>query len=63
MEIGEVVVSDGSLFGTGSMPQRPAQPPSATELEKAEMLPSETATNYGGSAEKSQGRAAGRGME
>jgi uncharacterized membrane protein len=63
MEIGEVVVSDGSLFGTGYMTQRPAQPPSATELEKAEMLPSETATNYGGSAEKSQGRAAGRGME
>jgi uncharacterized membrane protein len=67
MEIGEVVVSEGSLFGTGYMTQRPAQPPSASELEQAEMLPSQTATNYGGSAEGLpkglQGRAAGRGME
>ena len=65
MEVGEVVVSDATLFGTGYMTQRPAQPASASELEGADMLPSETATNYGGSAEGLpkglQGRAAGRG--
>ena len=62
MEVGEVVVSDATLFGTGYMTQRPAQPASAAELEQAEMLPSETATNYGGSAEEElHGRAAGRG--
>ena len=63
MELGEVVVSDGTLFGTGYMAQRPAQPASAKELEQAEMLPSQTATNYGGSEEGSQGRAAGRGTQ
>ena len=60
MEVGEVVVSDATLFGTGYMTQRPAQPASASELEGADMLPSQTATNYGGSAEGLQGRAAGR---
>jgi hypothetical protein len=58
-----VVVSEGTLFGTGYMAQRPAQPPSASELEEAEMLPSQTATNYGGSEEGLQGRAAGRGRQ
>jgi len=46
MEVGEVVVSDGTLLGTGYLAQRPAQPAAARELESAEMLPSETATNY-----------------
>ena len=59
MEVGEVVVSDATLLGTGYMAQRPAQPASADELEQAEKLPSQTATNYG-SEERLQGRAAGR---
>ena len=46
MEVGEVVVSDATLLGTGYMDQRPAQPPAASELAKAEQLPSETMTNY-----------------
>ena len=46
IEVGEVVVSEGTLLGTGYMAQRPAQPAAANELEDAEMLPSETATNY-----------------
>jgi hypothetical protein len=61
MEVGEVVVSDATLFGTGYMTQRAAQPASARELEGAEMLPSQTATNYGTEEELPQGRAAGRG--
>ena len=51
MEIGEVVVSDATLLGTGYMDQRPGQPPDVSDLEKAEMLPSQTATNY-----RSEGR-------
>jgi uncharacterized membrane protein len=47
MEVGEVVVSDATLLGTSYMSQRPGQPASQKELESAEMLPSETATNYG----------------
>jgi uncharacterized membrane protein len=47
LEVGEVVVSEATLLGAGYMEQRPAQPPSARELEGADMLPSETATNYG----------------
>ena len=47
LEVGEVVVSDATLMGTGYMQQRPGQPPHVSELESAEMLPSETATNYG----------------
>jgi uncharacterized membrane protein len=46
MEVGEVVVSDATLLGTGYMEQRPGQPASAAELEQADTLPSETATNY-----------------
>jgi uncharacterized membrane protein len=46
LEIGEVVVSDATLYGTGYFEQRPAQPASAEELERAETLPSETGTNY-----------------
>jgi len=60
MEVGEVVVSDATLFGTGYMTQRAAQPASADELEQAEMLPSQTVTNFG-TEELPQGRAAGRG--
>ena len=47
LEVGEVIVSDATLLGTGYTEQRPGQPASARELEGAEMLPSETATNYG----------------
>jgi hypothetical protein len=47
LEVGEVVVSDATLLGTGYMAQRPAQPAAASELEGADMLPSQTATNYG----------------
>ena len=46
LEVGEVVVSDATLLGTGYFAQRPAQPAAVEELESAEMLPSETATNY-----------------
>lgn len=35
MEVGEVVVSDATLFGAGYREQRPAQPPSRGELEEA----------------------------
>ena len=51
LEVGEVVVSDATLLGTGYMQQRPGQPPNVSDLESAEMLPSETATNY-----RSEGR-------
>lgn len=47
MEVGEVVVSEATLFGTGYMEQRPAQPAGARELASAEFLPSELPTNYG----------------
>jgi uncharacterized membrane protein len=46
MEVGEVVVSEATLLGTGYMQQRAAQPAGTQELEDAEMLPSQTATNY-----------------
>ena len=46
MEVGEVVVSDATLLGTGYFDQRPACPAAADELEGADMLPSQTATNY-----------------
>jgi uncharacterized membrane protein len=50
LEVGEVVVSDGTLLGNGYFEQRPARPADAGELEKAESretLPSQTETNYG----------------
>ena len=56
LEVGEVVVSDATLLGTGYMAQRPARPAAATELEGAEMLPSETATNYRSDERRSEGR-------
>ena len=46
MEVGEVVVSDATLFGTGYMDQRPAQPANVSELRSAEKLPSQRTTNY-----------------
>jgi hypothetical protein len=49
MEVGEVVVSDATLMGSGYFEQRPARPAHAKELEAAEAeesLPSQTATNY-----------------
>jgi uncharacterized membrane protein len=46
MEVGEVVVSDATLLGTSYMTQRPGRPADASELEKAESLPSQTLTNY-----------------
>ena len=57
LEVGEVVVSDATLLGTGYMSQRPGRPAAASELEGAEMLPSETATNY-----RSEERSSERGM-
>src|SRR5690349_18173797 len=49
MEIGEVVVSDATLMGTGYFAQRPARPADVSDLEEAESmesLPSQTGTNY-----------------
>ena len=49
LEVGEVVVSEGTLFGTGYFQQRAARPPDVDELQQAEsreMLPSQTATHY-----------------
>ena len=64
MEVGEVVVSDATLFGTGYMQQRPAQPASADELEEAEMAPSQIVTNSGSERGeiplRAEGRATGR---
>jgi len=47
MEVGEVVVSEATLLGTSYRAQRPGQPPDVSELEAADTLPSQTATNYG----------------
>ena len=58
MEIGEVVVSDATLLGTGYFEQRPARPAAPEELEGAEKLPSQTGTNY-----RSDYRAEGRMMQ
>jgi len=49
LEVGEVVVSDATLLGTGYFEQRPARPAGINELEEAESLealPSQTGTNY-----------------
>jgi hypothetical protein len=58
LEVGEVVVSDATLYGTGYFEQRPARPASAEELEGAEKLPSQTGTNYG-SDYRAEGRMMG----
>ncbi|HZI59609.1 MAG TPA: SRPBCC family protein [Pyrinomonadaceae bacterium] len=39
LEVGEVVVSDATIFGTGYFEQRPAQPPSSRELRSSDALP------------------------
>ena len=39
LEVGEVVVSDATIFGTGYFEQRPAQPPSSRELRSPDALP------------------------
>lgn len=39
VELGDVVVSESTLFGTGYMTQRPGRPADNTELENAEALP------------------------
>jgi uncharacterized membrane protein len=46
LEVGEVVISEATLLGTGYMEQRPGRPASARELEGADELPSQTLTNY-----------------
>jgi uncharacterized membrane protein len=56
LEVGEVVVSDATLLGTGYMDQRPGQPAAASELEGADMLPSESGTNYRSEMRSSEGR-------
>ena len=56
LEVGEVVVSDATLLGTGYMAQRPGRPAAASELEGAEMLPSDTATNYRPEERRTEGR-------
>ena len=64
MEVGEVVVSEATLMGTGYMEQRPGRPPTASELERADMLPSQTATNFestrGSASYRSEGGSEGR---
>ena len=62
MEIGEVVVSDATLLGTGYFEQRPARPAAPEELERAETLPSETGTNYRSDDARARG-AEGRTMQ
>jgi uncharacterized membrane protein len=42
IEVGEVVVSDATIFGVGYFEQRPAQPPAPGELQRSESLPSQT---------------------
>ncbi|HKR14524.1 MAG TPA: SRPBCC family protein [Pyrinomonadaceae bacterium] len=46
LEVGEVVVSDATIFGTGYMEQRPGQPPDVFELQRAEKLPSQKPADY-----------------
>lgn len=41
LEVGEVVVSDATIFGSGYFDQRPAQPPNLRELREAEARPDE----------------------
>ncbi len=46
LEVGEVVVSDATLLGTGYTTQRPGRPADVEELDAAESLPSEIPTHY-----------------
>lgn len=55
IELGEVVVSDATIFGVGYFDQRPAQPPAPGELERAESLPPQVPAGerpFGRSAEE-----------
>lgn len=63
LEVGEVVVSDATITGTGYFDQRPARPATIDELEEAqamESLPSQTATEYGETSMKARRAAEGR---
>jgi hypothetical protein len=57
MEVGEVVISEATVTGTGYMEQRPAQPPEDRELQSTDMLTGQTASD-----DQSMGRSAGRMM-
>ena len=46
MEVGEVVVSDSTIFGTGYFAQRPAQPADPMELQSAESSVSRIPTRH-----------------
>jgi hypothetical protein len=46
MEVGEVVVSDATIFGTGYFAQRPAQPAAPTELQSADLSVSQIPTSH-----------------
>ena len=52
MEVGEVVVSDATVFGTGYFDQRPAQPPEPGELQ----LPDAATNQPSSSLRSSEGR-------
>jgi uncharacterized membrane protein len=41
IELGEIVVSDATIFGVGYFDQRPAQPPDPSELQRAELRPAQ----------------------
>jgi hypothetical protein len=57
LEVGEVVVSDATLLGTGYIRTASrGQTGGASELESAEMLPSQTATNYRSGVDQKGGR-------
>ena len=61
LEVGEVVVSDATLMGSGYFEQRPARPADVNELEEAESmeaLPSQTGTNYSQTGTNNQQRRA-----
>lgn len=45
MEVGEVVVSDATLFGTGYFDQRPAQPPEPGELQRSDAMPNQLSSS------------------
>ncbi|HEU4435440.1 MAG TPA: SRPBCC family protein [Pyrinomonadaceae bacterium] len=52
MEVGEVVVSDATVFGTGYFDQRPAQPPDPRELQR----PDAATNQMSSSPRSSEGR-------
>ena len=46
MEVGEVVVSDATIFGVGYFAQRPAQPPEPNELQQTDAIPSHIPSSH-----------------